>query len=116
MNNDTRRIHVPFGVAYGVDKNKVKEAGLAAAAQLTGIINIKGKEPDVWLVRFGDSSLDFELVVWLDRNLSVTPQITQAKLLWLIESELRERGLEIPFPQRDLHIRSGVLSVKHVDN
>jgi small-conductance mechanosensitive channel len=67
-------------------------------------------------VRFGDSSLDFELVVWLDRALSVTPQITQAKLLWLIESELRERGLEIPFPQRDLHIRSGVLSVKHVDN
>jgi small-conductance mechanosensitive channel len=115
MNNDTRRVHVPFGVAYGVDKNKVKEAGLAAAAQLNGILDIKGKEPDVWLVRFGDSSLDFELVVWLDRALSITPQITQAKLLWLIESELRERGLEIPFPQRDLHIRSGVLSIKNVD-
>ena len=116
MNNDTRRIHVPFGVAYGVDKDKVKEAGLAAAAKLKGVLHSQGKEPDVWLVKFGDSSLDFELVVWLDRALSVTPQITQAKLLWLIESELRERGLEIPFPQRDLHIRSGVLSVKHLDN
>lgn len=107
-----RRIHVPFGVAYGCDKDKVREAGIAAAERIEGTIIGGGMAPpDVWLVNFGDSSLDFELVVWVERALATSPSSTHAKYLWAIETELAKRGIEIPFPQRDLHIRSGKLLV-----
>lgn len=106
-----RRIHVPFGVAYGTDKMIVKEAAIAAALSVVGTENSPGREPDVWLVKFGESSLDFELVVWVGAEAIVAPGRTVALYLWAIEDELRKRGIEIPFPQRDLHIRSGTLAV-----
>ena len=108
-----RRIHVPFGVAYGTDKEKVKAAGIAAAARIPGVImDDPRRPPNVWLVEFGDSSLNFELVVWVSRTLVIAPGATQAKLLWAIDDELRDAGIEIPFPQRDLHVRSGELRVR----
>ncbi len=106
-----RRIHVPFGVAYGADKELVREAAVAAATSVAGTENGPGREPDAWLVRFGESSLDFELVVWVGPDAIVSPGRTQARYLWAIEDELRKRHIEIPFPQRDLHIRSGTLAV-----
>jgi small-conductance mechanosensitive channel len=107
----SRRIHVPFGVAYGTDKQLVREAGIAAAVSVAGSKHEPGREPDVWLVGFGDSSLNFELVVWVGPNMITSPGRTQATFLWAIEDELKKRNIEIPFPQRDLHIRSGTLAV-----
>ena len=107
-----RRIHVPFGVAYGTDKELVREAGIAAAASIIGTVHEPGREPDVWLVGFGDSSLNFELVVWVGPSTITSPGKTLAVFLWAIEDELRKRNIEIPFPQRDLHIRSGSLAVR----
>lgn len=106
-----RRVHVPFGVAYGTEKELVREAGIAAAESVAGSLHEPGREPDVWLVGFGDSSLNFELVVWVGPNTITAPGKTQAVFLWAIEGELRKRNIEIPFPQRDLHIRSGSLAV-----
>jgi small-conductance mechanosensitive channel len=106
-----RRIHVPFGVAYGTSKDLVREAGIAAANTVEGTIFGPGQDPEVWLVGFGDSSLDFELIVWVSRNLMISPGRTQARYLWAIESELAARGIEIPFPQRDLHLKSGTLRI-----
>ena len=111
LNERERRLHVPFSVAYGVDKQQVREAAIAAALTVSGTESMPGREPDVWLVKFGDSSLDFELVVWVGPDLIVSPGKTQAQYLWAIEDELRKRQIEIPFPQRDLHIRSGTLAV-----
>jgi len=110
--HNIRRIHVPFGVAYGSDKEKVREAGVAAAKSVEGTIFGPERDPEVWLVGFGDSSLDFEMVVWVSRSLLVSPSRTQAKYLWALETELAKRGLEIPFPQRDLHLRSGTLKIE----
>jgi small-conductance mechanosensitive channel len=110
--HNMRRIHVPFGVAYGSDKDKIREAGVAAAKSVEGTIYGSGRDPEVWLVGFGESSLDFELVVWVSRALLVSPGRTQAKYLWALETELARRGLEIPFPQRDLHLRSGTLKLE----
>jgi small-conductance mechanosensitive channel len=112
---NNRRIHVPFGVAYGVDKLAVRDAGLAAARSIEGTIDEDGRRPEVWLVGFGDSSLNFELVVWVDDRLLMSPASTSAKYLWAIEDELRSRGLEIPFPQRDLHLRSGSLRIEQAE-
>jgi small-conductance mechanosensitive channel len=109
LNEPYRRIHVPFGVAYGSNKDKVRAAGLAAADAVSGTITEAGREPEVWLVSFGDSSLNFELVVWVGLDMAISPQRTQALYLWALEDALRERDLEIPFPQRDLHLRSANL-------
>lgn len=106
-----RRIHIPFGVAYGSDKERVREAGIAAAMAVEGTVASVKRQPEVWLVNFGNSSLDFELVVWVNHALMVTPGRTHARYMWELETELGKRGIEIPFPQRDLHVRSGQLTV-----
>lgn len=107
-----RRIHVPFGVAYGVDKEQVKSAALKAASKIDGAITDDPARPaEVWLTEFGDSSLNFELVIWVGNELMSRPARTRALFLWEIETQLGEYGIEIPFPQRDLHIRSGRLKV-----
>lgn len=111
LGEPVRRLHIPFGVAYGTDKHLVKEAGIAAALSVAATVREAGREPNVWLVRFGESSLDFELIVWVGADSIGSPGMTEARYLWAIEDELTKRHIEIPFPQRDLHIRSGKLAV-----
>lgn len=107
-----RRIHVPFGVAYGTDKDLVKKAVLEAADRVPWTYaKLKRREPQVWLVGFGDSSLDFELIVWLTPDAVKRPGAVQADYLWEIETSLREYEIEIPFPQRDLNLRGGFESL-----
>jgi small-conductance mechanosensitive channel len=104
----TLRVRIPFGVAYGSDKALVKKAALEAAGKVSyTLTNMKGREPDVWLVNFGDSSLDFLLLVWVNRQGAKRPTRTRAAYLWELETKLREYGIEIPFPQRDLNFRRG---------
>jgi len=102
-----RRIHVPFGVAYGSDKEDVRAAALEAAERVPYTLHDGPRRaPQVWLVRFGESSLDFELIVWLTPEGVKKPFAVQAAYLWEIHSALDAHGVEIPFPQRDLHLRS----------
>lgn len=102
-----RRMHVPFGVAYGSDKELVRKAALEAADNVKFTLHdIPGREPQVWLTEFGDSSLNFELVVWLTAHAVVRPGAVNAAYTWELETALAKYGLEIPFPQRDLNVRS----------
>ncbi len=108
-----RRFRIPFGVAYGTDKELVRKAGLEAAESVSHTLTgVYGREPQVWLVGFGDSSLDFELVVWLQPESVMRPAAVNAAYCWALETALNKYGIEIPFPQRDLHIRSGSLPIE----
>lgn len=111
LGNLNRRMHIPFGVAYGTDKELVKQSVLNAAHALSYTIEDDKKKTDVWLINFGDNSLDFELVVWVGPEGVRSPAQVHAEYLWAIETELSKAGIEIPFPQRDLHVRSGTLDV-----
>ncbi len=103
----SRRVRIPFGVAYGSDKELVKKAGLEAAATVPFTVTEPAKRgPQVWLVGFGDSSLNFELVVWLTADAVKRPSAVNAAYCWALETALRDHDIEIPFPQRDLHVRS----------
>ena len=107
LRDTQRRIHIPFGVAYGTDKDLVKKAVLEAAEVVKWTLNDKkSRQPQVWFVEFGDSSLNFELVVWLKPEAVKRPSAVQAAYLWEIETKFKEYEIEIPFPQRDLHLRS----------
>jgi len=106
------RFRLPVGVAYGSDVNKVRQALLAAASENAN--TLKDPAPSVFLEKFGENSIDFELVVW-SSEMSYRPRRYRSDLNFAMEQKLREAGIEIAFPQRDLHIRSGVLKVQNVD-
>ncbi len=107
MHETLTRLHVPFGVAYGSDKETVKQAALEAAEKVRFTLRgVPGRQPEVWLVNFGESSLDFELLVWLTPDGVHRPERVKACYLWELETALAKHRIEIPFPQRDLHIRT----------
>lgn len=99
------RIHVPVGVSYSSNPKEV-EAILLKAAEENQKIE-KSRKPEVWFAEYGDSSLNFELLVWIDVR-KVTQYKIRSELYFTIFEALAEAGIEIPFPQRDLHIRSGL--------
>ena len=104
----TLRVRIPFGVAYGSDKELVKKAALEAAEEVPfTLANRKGREADVWLTEYGDNSLNFLLLVWVNRQGARRPTRTRSAYLWALETKLAEHDIAIPFPQRDLHLRSG---------
>ena len=101
------RLRVSFGVAYGSDKEQVKTLALEAIKEVDcAITHMPGLEPQVRLSNFGDSSLDFTVLFWVSRQGVRRPGRTQASFLWALETLLRDNGVEIPFPQRDVHVRS----------
>src|SRR5216117_1687846 len=106
------RFRIPVGVAYGSDIGKVREALLAAGRENPN--TLKDPAPSGFLEKFDDSSIEFELVVW-SSEMSARPSRYRSDLNFAIEQKFREAGIEIAFPQRDLHIRSGVLKVQNVD-
>ena len=102
-----RRIRVPFAVAYGVDKELVKKAALEAASNVPFTLSMEGeKAPQVWLVGFGDTAVDFILAVWLTEAAARRNVAVRAAYLWELDTALKKYCIEIPFPQRDLHVRS----------
>ncbi|MDP1617433.1 mechanosensitive ion channel family protein [Phenylobacterium sp.] len=107
LHGATRRIHIPFAVAYGADKDKVRDAVLAAARALPFTLpESDAHKSQVWLVGFGDSALNFELLVWPDLNAAKRPNGMLAAYTWAIDDALRAANIEIPYPQQDLRIRS----------
>ncbi len=96
------RIVIPVGVEYGSDVPLVKET-LEECAMANSKV-LRTPEPQVWFLRFGESSLDFELRVWIsniDEKFPVTSDLHQE-----IDRRFREAEIVIAFPQRDLHVRS----------
>lgn len=107
LKGDTRRIHVPFSVAYGADRGQVRDAVLAAARTSPFTLpETETRKSQVWLVGFGESGLDFELLVWPTQAAVKRPANMHAAYTWLIADALDEAGIEIPFPQTDLRLRS----------
>jgi potassium efflux system protein len=98
-------------VAYGSDVNKVREALIAAARAHSATLS--DPEPTAYLEKFGDSAIDFELVAWT-QEMSYQPRRFRSDLNYLIYKHLTAAGIEMPYPQRDLHIKSGVIKMENV--
>jgi len=102
--NDRRvRFSFPVGVAYGSDPEEVRRVLLAIALQHEDVL--KDPAPEILLSGFGDSSIDFELRVWTVTQVQ-TPGRLKSDLYFEIVKRFASHGIEIPFPQRDLHIKS----------
>ena len=114
MTEARRRIHVPFGVAYGTSKELVQKAGLEAGTSVPWTYDDRGEHtPQVWLVKFGEFRLEFELIVWLTDEAVLRPQKVMADYIWAMHSALEKHEIHVSMPQRDLHIKSpDTLSVR----
>lgn len=101
------RMRITFGVAYGSDKNEVKRVAMKAAEEVEFVLlHMPGREPMVRLIHFGDNALEFEMLLWVSRQGVRRPGRVKASFLWALETQLHENHIDIPFPQRDIHIRS----------
>jgi small-conductance mechanosensitive channel len=100
------RIRLSVGVAYGTDPEKLRRVLLEVAKAHPKVL--ADPSPDVFFIGFGDSSLNFELAVWT-AEMTSKPRRFRSELYYAIEKILRENKIEVPFPQRDLHLRSGSL-------
>ena len=83
-------------------------AMLEAANSVPYTLKQAGKEPIVWMCGFGDSSLNFLLGVWVSPDQVKRPTALMSDYLWAIDDAFRKYNIQIPFPQRDLHLKSGV--------
>ncbi len=101
---DTRRVRmrVEVGVAYGSDTDQVRKVLERVAREHSNVLD--SPPPTVRFENFGDSSLDFALLAWVADPLQ-QPQVA-SDLRFAIDNAFREAGIEIPFPQRDLHIKT----------
>ena len=102
--NDRRvRISLPVGVSYNSDPNVVREVVLAVARNHSDVL--ADPAPEVIFAELGESSLNFELRVWTIQQVQ-TPARLKSDLYFALFEAFRKSAIEIPFPQRDLHIRS----------
>lgn len=101
-NAESVRFYVEIGVAYGSDVERVMKVLKDEMVKNSGIE--KMPEPFVRFTNFGDSSLDFQLIFWT--NDPFTVENLKSDLRRAIHARLLEEKIEIPFPQRDLHIRT----------
>jgi len=102
------RLHLPIGVAYGSDVKRVKSALLQAAAEHLEVLH--NPSPQVLFTGFGDSSLDFELLIWTSDPSRQAP--LKSDLCFRIEEIFKEQQIDIPFPQRDVNLKAEDLPIK----
>jgi len=102
FDNIKTRFDVTVGVAYGTDPRYVEESLLEVVRENPQISN--DPAPFVWFDNFGSSSLDFSLHFWTENIFRV--EILKSDLRFAIAQKFIEKGIRIPFPQRDLHIKT----------
>lgn len=102
-NDPTVRIHIPVGVGYNADPEKVREILLQAAIAHPDVL--PNPAPDVVFTDFGDNSLNFTLRVWTLKKAHISA-VLRSDLYFDLFRRFNAANIELPFPQRDLHIRS----------
>jgi len=102
---DRIRIPVPVGVAYGSDIDRVREVLLEAAMGVDAVL--RDPPPVVRLKAFGDSAIEFEVLGWTRELLQARGEFI-SRVNYAVHDALKKNGIEIPFPQRDLHLKTSV--------
>jgi small-conductance mechanosensitive channel len=97
------RLKIPVGVAYDSDLEQARDLMLQVAGDTHRVL--KEPKPSCYLLGFGDNSINLELRVWINDPQHGVGSI-KSELLWGIWRRFREHGIELPFPQRDLHLKS----------
>lgn len=107
LHDHCRRFRIPFGVAYGTDIDLVEKKVVEATKEISCTVHsdVRYPNPQVWLSAFGDSAIEFELVVWVNLLVAMPHGTAKSTYLWMLDSVLKENGISIPFPQMDLNVK-----------
>ncbi len=97
------RVKIPVGVSYNSDLEVVEKLLLECAIACKRVL--KRPKPNVWLKEFGDSSVNFEIQAWISDPEEGVGNV-RSEVLKAIWRAFKEKGIEIPFPQRDVHVKS----------
>jgi small-conductance mechanosensitive channel len=108
--NDLVRLKIPIGISYHSDPHKAIELCVEAAGMVPRVQ--KNPEPRCQMMGFGDSSVDLELRIWINDPPNGRANVISDVLL-VVWDKFHEHGIEIPFPQRDLHVKT-VLDAKSI--
>lgn len=98
------RFNFPVGVSYKEDPEKIKSILIDIAKANPGVL--ENPLPDVLFDSYGDNSLNFNLRIWTSDYVN-KPKVLQSQLYYTIFKRFTAEKIEIPYPQRDLHLRSG---------
>lgn len=101
-NDANVRFNIPVGVSYKEDPEVVKETLIDVAKAHPGVLEIP--KPDVLFDEYGDSSLNFLLRIWTS-DYGRKPRVLKSELYYEIFKKFKEKGIEIPFPQRDVYVK-----------
>jgi small-conductance mechanosensitive channel len=96
------RFNFPVGVSYKEDPETVRKILLEIASDNPGVL--KNPKPDVLFSEYADSAMIFNLRVWTREYIN-RPGVLKSQLYYEVARRFREQGIEIPFPQRDVHIK-----------
>ncbi|MEM8694869.1 MAG: mechanosensitive ion channel domain-containing protein [Pseudomonadota bacterium] len=96
------RVNIPIGVSYNADLDLAHELMLETAAESSRVLN--NPKPRCWIVEFGDSSVNFELRIWIKDPEGGVGNV-RGDIYSRVWNKFKEHDIEIPFPQRDLHIK-----------
>jgi small-conductance mechanosensitive channel len=99
------RLNIPFGIAYESDLDEAKTLALGACSSIDRIL--KTPEPKCLVMEYGDSTVNLELRVWINDPKNGINNFKDAALV-AVWNSFHANGIEIAFPQRDLHIKSAV--------
>jgi small-conductance mechanosensitive channel len=99
------RVRLPFGVSYDSNPQQVKQVAEQAAMNNKLVLAKPG--PELLFMGYGDSSIDFELVVWIEIDQPEMRIHVKSELYYAMWAALAENEIEIPYPQRDLNLRRG---------
>ncbi|MGA9580727.1 MAG: mechanosensitive ion channel domain-containing protein [Allosphingosinicella sp.] len=97
------RVHIPVGVAYDCDLPLAQKLMIQAANESQR--SMKSRPPGVWLTAFGESSVDHEILVWIGDPEQGVGSV-RSEILNRVWTLFKENGIEIPFPQRDIHVKN----------
>jgi small-conductance mechanosensitive channel len=97
------RLHIPVGVSYSSDVSAVRDALTEVAHKYEYVL--KYPEPEARFVEFGNSSLNFELLVWIDITRIKVPRV-KSELNYMIWQAFKDKDIQVPFPQRDVWFKN----------
>jgi len=97
------RLKIPIGISYNADVRKARALCLEAAAETQRVL--KDPAPVCLLLGFGDSSVELDLRIWIQDPKNGVRNV-KSDVLLLVWDKFHAHGIEIPFPQRDLHLKT----------
>jgi len=103
-NNRDVRLNIPIGVSYKEDPEKVRKLLIEVVKNIPGVLS--SPEPNVRFDEFGNSSLNFTILIWTSEYID-RPKMLRSELYYKVFAAFKEHNIEIPFPQSDIHLKSG---------